>query len=804
MCAQKALSYTILFLWDRLHQRRISMFTTIIKRDGRTAAYDVEKIANAIFRAATSVGGKDYQTAYDLALQVGQRLEEKYAPSQSLTVSPTVEQIQDMVEKVLIENGHSRTAKEYILYRAQRTRVREMNTKLMKVYEDLTFKSAAENDIKRENANIDGNTAMGTMLKYGSEGAKAFYEMFVLDPEHARAHDCGDIHIHDLDFFSLTTTCCQIDLTRLFAGGFNCGYGYLREPEDIADYAALAYTAIQANQNDQHGGQSVPKFDFDMAPGVRKTYQKHYRRCLCNACELLCGLEDSSEALSPVFAALEEKQLVPTLESNENYTAAEREALQALLCCPEAQIISAQQFAAKHAYTETECATYQAMQTLIDDLNTMHSRAGAQTPFSSLNYGTDTSPEGRMVIKNMLLAEQAGLGHGETPIFPIHIFKVKEGVNFNPGDPNYDLFRLACKVSAKRLFPNFSFLDAPFNLQYYKEGHPETEVAYMGCRTRVAANVYDPIREITTGRGNLSYTSINLPRLAILSNKNIDLFFDLLDRKIDLVIQQLLDRFRIQGQKKVLNFPFLMGQGVWLDSEKLGPNDEIAEVLKHGTLTIGFIGLAETLTALIGQHHGQSEYAQNLGLEIIGHMRARMDAESEKRKLNFSLIATPAEGLSGRFVKIDRERFGVIPGVTDRDYYTNSFHIPVYFDINAFDKIRLEAPYHALTNGGHITYVELDGDPLQNVDAFEQLIRCMKESGIGYGSINHPVDRDPVCGYTGIIGDECPHCHRKETADQPIERIRRITGYLVGSLEHFNDAKRAEERDRVKHGLSKA
>ena len=444
------------------------------------------------------------------------------------------------------------------------------------------------------------------------------------------------------------------------------------------------------------------------------------------------------------------------------------------------------------------------MQTLIDDLNTMHSRAGAQTPFSSLNYGTDTSPEGRMVIKNMLLAEQAGLGHGETPIFPIHIFKVKEGVNFNPGDPNYDLFRLACKVSAKRLFPNFSFLDAPFNLQYYKEGHPETEVAYMGCRTRVAANVYDPTREITTGRGNLSYTSINLPRLAILSNKNIDLFFDLLDRKIDLVIQQLLDRFRIQGQKKVLNFPFLMGQGVWLDSEKLGPNDEISEVLKHGTLTIGFIGLAETLTALIGQHHGQSEYAQNLGLEIIGHMRARMDAESEKRKLNFSLIATPAEGLSGRFVKIDRERFGVIPGVTDRDYYTNSFHIPVYFDINAFDKIRLEAPYHALTNGGHITYVELDGDPLQNVDAFEQLIRCMKESGIGYGSINHPVDRDPVCDYTGIIGDECPHCHRKETADQPIERIRRITGYLVGSLEHFNDAKRAEERDRVKHGLSKA
>lgn len=775
------------------------MIKSIMKRDGRVVLYDESKIASAILKALEAAREGDASVAAQVANSVEARLEELCSDG-----TPQIEQIQDTVEQELMRAGCEEAAKQYILYRAERTRIREAKTSLMKSIDEITNVDARLSDMKRDNANIDGNTAMGSMLQIGTAGAKAYNAAYLLTPAQAKAYTEGDIHIHDFDFYALTTTCCQIDLTRLFAGGFNCGYGYLREPEDIADYAALAYTAIQANQNDQHGGQSVPKFDFDMAPGVRKTYQKHYRRCLCNACELLCGLEDSSEALSPVFAALEEKQLVPTLELNENYTAAEREALQALLGCPEAQIISAQQFAAKHAYTETECATYQAMQTLIDDLNTMHSRAGAQTPFSSLNYGTDTSPEGRMVIKNMLLAEQAGLGHGETPIFPIHIFKVKEGVNFNPGDPNYDLFRLACKVSAKRLFPNFSFLDAPFNLQYYKEGHPETEVAYMGCRTRVAANVYDPTREITTGRGNLSYTSINLPRLAILSNKNIDLFFDLLDRKIDLVIQQLLDRFRIQGQKKVLNFPFLMGQGVWLDSEKLGPNDEISEVLKHGTLTIGFIGLAETLTALIGQHHGQSEYAQNLGLEIIGHMRARMDAESEKRKLNFSLIATPAEGLSGRFVKIDRERFGVIPGVTDRDYYTNSFHIPVYFDINAFDKIRLEAPYHALTNGGHITYVELDGDPLQNVDAFEQLIRCMKESGIGYGSINHPVDRDPVCGYTGIIGDECPHCHRKETADQPIERIRRITGYLVGSLEHFNDAKRAEERDRVKHGLSKA
>jgi len=674
-----------------------------------------------------------------------------------------------------------------------------MNTKLMKVYEDLTFKSAAENDIKRENANIDGNTAMGTMLKYGSEGAKAFYEMFVLDPEHARAHDCGDIHIHDLDFFSLTTTCCQIDLTRLFAGGFNCGYGYLREPEDIADYAALAYTAIQANQNDQHGGQSVPKFDFDMAPGVRKTYQKHYRRCLCNACELLCGLENSSEALSPVFAALEEKQLVPTLESNESYTAAEREALQALLGCPEAQIISAQRFAAKHAYTETECATYQAMQTLIDDLNTMHSRAGAQVPFSSINYGTDTSWEGRLAIEQLLLATEAGLGHGETPIFPIQIFRVKEGVNYNPDDPNYDLFKLAMKVSAKRLFPNFAFIDAPFNLQYYKPGHPETEVAYMGCRTRVMGNVYDSSREIAPGRGNLSFTSINLPRLGIESKGDYFTFFKLLDKMLDATMQQLLDRYKIQASRVVRNFPFLMGEGVWMDSDGLSPDDTVGEVLKHGTLSIGFCGLAECLVALNGKHHGEDEFSQELGLRIVGYIRDYCNRKSTELSMNVTCLATPAESLAGRLLRSDRERYGIIKGVTDREYYTNSFHVPVYYHLPALKKIDIEAPYHALTNAGHISYVELDGDPTKNLVAFERVVRHMKEAGIGYGSINHPVDRDPVCGYNGIINDTCPCCGRSEADGVPFERIRRITGYLVGTLDKWNDAKRAEERDRVKH-----
>lgn len=768
------------------------MIKTIIKRDGRKVDFDLKKIAQAIFSAAQAMGGNDYDQAYKLAQQVEQLLENAGVDA------PTVEQVQDTVEKVLIENGHSQTAKSYILYRAQRTRIREMNTSLMKIYEDLTFKNAAENDIKRENANIDGDTAMGTMLKYGSEGAKAFDEMFVLDPEHAKAHRSGDIHIHDLDFLTLTTTCCQIDLTKLFHNGFSTGHGFLREPNDIMSYSALACIAIQSNQNDQHGGQSVPAFDYDMAPGVAKTYAKLYRRNLIKACELLCDLDSAEEKINAISENLKEQGLKPTLENNEAYREKEAEALITMI--PADKVAPVQKFALKYALKETERTTYQAMEALVHNLNTMHSRAGAQIPFSSLNYGTDTSPEGRMVIRNLLLATEAGLGNGETCIFPIHIFKVKEGVNYNEGEPNYDLFRLACRVSAKRLFPNFSFIDAPFNLQYYKPGHPETEIAYMGCRTRVAGNVYDPSREIVNGRGNLSFTSVNLPRLAILADHNVEKFFALLDNRMELVISQLKDRFRIQCNKKVKNYPFLMGQGVWLDSEKLDADDSVAEVLKHGTLTMGFIGLAECLVALTGQHHGESEESQKLGLQIISHMRQRMDEETEKTGLNFSLIATPAEGLSGRFVKIDRQRFGCLKGITDREYYTNSFHIPVYYPISAFKKIQLEAPYHDLTNGGHITYIELDGDPSDNLEAFEQIVRCMKECGVGYGSINHPVDRDCVCGYTGIIGDVCPKCGRREGASEPkFERIRRITGYLVGTTDRWNNAKRAEEKDRVKH-----
>ena len=767
------------------------MISYIIKRDGRRESFDLDKIANAVFRAAQSVGGTDAAMARDVAEKTCALYEQLHGSQE-----PTVEEIQDLVEKELIECGHAQTAKAYILYRYERTRDREVKSNLMKIMNELTFDSAKDSDIKRENANIDGDTAMGTMLKYGSSAAKEFYEMRVLKPEHAKAHRNGDIHIHDLDFLTLTTTCCQIDLIQLFQHGFSTGHGFLREPNDISSYSALACIAIQSNQNDQHGGQSVPNFDYAMAGGVKKTYRKRYLQNVARALELLTDIEEPQAFVKSYAAAIQQETgLIPCLANDNGYQEAQK--LSERLTAD--QIATVQAFAKKNAYQETNRATYQAMEALIHNLNTMNSRAGAQTPFSSINYGTDTTPEGRMVIENVLLAEEAGLGNGETPIFPIHIFKVKEGVNYNKEDPNYDMFKLACRVSAKRLFPNFAFLDAPYNLQYYKPGDYRTEIAYMGCRT---GNEYDPTREIVTGRGNLSFTSINLPRLAIKANGDIDKFFTLLNNMMDLTIEQLTDRFAIQCQKKVRNYPFLMGQGVWLDSEGLGPDDSVAEVLKHGTLSVGFIGLAETLKALIGKHHGESAEAQELGLKIIQTMRDRTDLESKKTGLNFSVLATPAEGLSGRFVRMDRERYGVIPGVTDRDYYTNSFHVPVYYPIRAVDKIRLEAPYHALTNGGHISYVEMDGDPVQNVAAFEKVIRCMKESGIGYGSVNHPVDRDPCCGFTGIIGDSCPQCGRTEhSGDVGFERIRRITGYLVGTLDRFNDAKRAEEHDRVKHAL---
>lgn len=738
------------------------MITKIRKRTGDIVQFNAQKIADAIRKANLESIDETFsrEQLKQLTQNVVQSLTEKI---------PGVEQIQDTVEKVLIAGNFASTAKAYILYRAEHTKLRQARANLMDIYNELTFAKAKDADIKRENANIDADTAMGTMLKYGSEGSKYFITSQILPKDIAVAHMNGDIHIHDMDFYMLTETCCQIDLLKLFHDGFSTGHGYLREPNDIRSYAALACIAIQANQNEMHGGQAVPMFDYCMAPGVAKTYRKQYYKALGYYFDAMLGMDikDGKLLCKEIEKRIPVKVGMRTIDEfgmrlAEFLPRHQRE--HGFQEIDETTAAHAHKFAANAAWQETDGATYQAMEAFVHNLNTMNSRAGAQVPFSSINYGTDTSPEGRMVMRNLLLATDAGLGDGETPIFPVQIFKVKEGVNYEKGDPNYDLFRLAMKTSAKRLFPNFSFLDAPFNKQYYKPNDYNSEVAYMGCRTRVMGNVYDPSREVTCGRGNLSFTSINLPRLAIEAKGDIDKFYKSLDDMIDLVIRQLLHRFKIQCAKIGKNYPFLMGQNIWLDSDKIGEYDNIGEVLRHGTLTVGFIGLAETLKALIGKHHGESAEAQQLGLNIIGHMRKRMDDEAQKTKLNFSLIATPAEGLSGRFVKIDRNIYGSIPGVTDREYYTNSFHIPVYYPISAYRKIQLEAPYHNLTNGGHISYIEMDGDPTKNLAAFEAIIRCMHDNGIGYGSVNHPVDRDPVCGYTGIINGVCPKCGRSEAA----------------------------------------
>lgn len=728
------------------------MLVSIIKRDGTEVPFDSVKILNAITKANKAVGGEDMSPT-DLLY-----VTEKVCKALEQRGLKHVEEIQDVVEETLIRFDYAKTAKAYILYRAEHTKIRNAESYLMDIYKKLTYSPAIKEDIKRENANIDGDTAMGTMLKYGSEGSKYFIDNYILPKDASAAHINGDIHIHDKDFYMLTETCCQIDLIPLFKNGFSTGHGHLREPNSIESYSALACIAIQANQNEMHGGQSVPHFDYAMAGGVIKTYRKEYERAFAAVLRLVGGM-DETQAAAQTRECMGRLPEGPRMGSIDAYG---RELVEA---APEVQrelVAQAHAYAAGEARKYADRRTYQAMEALIHNLNTMNSRAGAQVPFSSINYGTDVSAEGRMVVRNLLQATRAGLGNGETSIFPVQIFKVKSGVNYNPGEPNYDLFKMAMEVSALRLFPNFSFMDAPFNLQYYREGDYNTEVAYMGCRTRVMGNVHDPEREVTCGRGNLSFTSINLPRLGLDAQGDVNKFYALLDDRIELVFRQLLHRFKIQCAKKVRNYPFLMGEGVWIDSRKLKLDDAIGEVLKHGTLTVGFIGLAETLKALTGKHHGESEEAQKLGLEIITHMRKRCDDKSAETGLNFSLIATPAEGLSGRFVALDKVKYGCIPGITDRDYYTNSFHVPVYYPIKAFRKIQLEAPYHALTNGGHITYVELDGDTCKNPEAFESIIRYMHDQGVGYGSVNHPLDRDPVCGYVGVINGRCPRCGRRE------------------------------------------
>ncbi|MHC1770621.1 MAG: anaerobic ribonucleoside-triphosphate reductase [Flexilinea sp.] len=670
-------------------------FQSIQKRDGRIVPFDIGKISAAIFKAAQAVGGYDFSKAQQLAKNVID-----YLWQENKTNPPTVEEVQDAVEKVLIENGHAKTAKAYILYRDHRTRIREGKTELMDTVADILVETS------RENANV-GNSPSAKMLQIASAASRQYYLSRLIPDDIAQAHRNGDIHIHDLDFYAKTLTCIQIPLGKLLHSGFNTGHGYIRPPRRANSAAALAAIILQSSQNDMHGGQSFAFFDRDMG-------------------EFVAGTDEDE--------------------------------------------------------------IYQAMEGLVYNLNSMHSRAGSQVPFSSINLGCDTSESGRAVTRNLLLAYEKGLGKGETPIFPNIIFRVKEGINFNPQDPNFDLFKLAMRVAATRMNPTFSFMDTSFNRVY------GTEVAYMGCRTRVIADRHGT--PVSDGRGNLSFTSINLPRIAIKSKGNLRLFFMNLDEILNLVARQLYHRYQIQSHLKVRDMPFLMGQGLYINSDTLKAEDELENAIRHGTLSIGFIGLAETLRSLTGSQEVKSADVQKLGLEIVDFMRKMTDHFADQYDLNFTLLATPAEGLSGRFVGIDHELYGNIPGITDKEYYTNSFHIPVNCEISSFEKLALEAPYHALTNAGHISYVELDAPPLHNLEAVETLVRYMADTGIGYGGINFPIDECMNCRFSGVIDSGCPICGSID-----ILRIRRITGYL-STVDRFNDAKRAELKDRRPHVYS--
>ncbi len=757
----------------------------VVKRNGSKVDFNGTKIAMAIKKGFDSIkdideegeesnkyNSVDIQKVYQDVIAT---IKKNYENKERIKI----EEIQDIIEETLKIDGYQDVFESFSDYREKRAQSRVAFTedkrshKFLKTLEGLALKTAAEDDAKRENGNIDGNSAMGTMLQFGSNVSKEFSKTYLMKKRYADAHDDGYIHIHDMDFLAMgTTTCMQIDLDKLFKNGFSTGHGHLREPNDIMSYSALAAIAIQSNQNDQHGGQSIPAFDYYLAPGVLKTFKKLLKSMIKDYIDL----EDINDFINSNVLEREISK-INTIDINVDYFEKFYKNSEQLKRMFEMSI--------NKALDKTDKRTYQAMEAFVHNLNTMHSRAGAQVPFSSINFGTDTSSEGRMITKNYMLAAEAGLGHGETPIFPISIFKVKDGVNYNPEDPNYDLFKLSLRVSAKRLFPNWSFLDSSFNKPYYKPDDFKTEVGYMGCRTRVLGNVVDPDKQVTPGRGNLSFTSINLPRLGIkhgivgvnaLDKADMKGFYEELDEIIELVKDQLLERYEIQCNKRVYNFPFLMGQGVWLDSDKLRLTDKVKKVLKHGTLSIGFIGLAECLKALIGKHHGESEEAQKLGEEIVAHIRKRCDEYSEKYNLNFTCLATPAEGLSGRFVNIDRDIYGKIPGVTDRAYYTNSFHVPVYYNISIADKLAIEGVYHKYTNAGHISYIELDGDPSDNLEAFESVVRIMHDSDIGYGAINHPVDRDPVCGYVGIIKDVCPRCGRHTGEGVSVDLLKNLEG----------------------------
>ena len=682
------------------------------KRDGRLVDFDESKIAVAIHKAFQATYKPDQEdTARALAKEVVSVLEVEGVET------PDVEHVQDTVERVLMDNGYVQTAKAYILYRNERSRAREMNTRLMKIYEDIAFADPGEPEGQPGSAgDINPDTAMGALYQYGSEGAKQFYQMFLLKPEHAKAHREGDLYIHDLAFYSLATASCQIGLTPLLNRGITIGKCTLPPPDDIAACAAMAAAAVHAGQNDQYGGQSIADFDYAMAVGVRKTFASLYSRCF-SAC--LSALPDPLPlpALSPA----------PTLSRK-----AEDQAAELALFPPEHRetVRPLQQAADQWAVRETEAATLRAMSALLRELNTVQSRCGGRAPLSALHFGCDTSPEGRMATVCLLRAAgEIASQSGPLP-YPVLVFRVKAGVNFQPGDSNVDLFQEACRAAENGVPIRFAFLDAHFNLQYHQKGEPSTEATYSESAMRCIADVCEDSRQQCFGRGTLSATTVNLPRMAIRAKGDIDLFFDELDDAMNLCIDQLLDRYAIQCRKKVCSFPFLMGQGIWLDSSRLSWTDEIFSVLKHGTLSMGFLGLAETLIALTGHHHGEDPHSQRLGLEIIARMRARVDEECTKTGLNFTLYATPSQALHRRLARLDAKRFGILPGITDHDAYTDSFHLPYDTSISPEARITLEGPYHALTNGGHICRVRT-----QSPQAIEGLLQAMAQAGVGYGCV---------------------------------------------------------------------
>ena len=792
----------------------------ILKRDGSQQPYDGEKIRSAVdkaFRAAGLIDEEGY------ALRIESLIQTELCHRNSQVA---VEEIQDRVEAELM-NLAPQVAKKYIIYREWRTVQREKRTTLKRTMDGIV--SIEKNDINLGNANMSAYTPSGQMMTFASEVTKDYAMKYLLSAPFARAHAAGDIHIHDLDYYpTKTATCVQYDLADLFERGFHTKNGSIRTPQNIQSYATLATIVFQTNQNEEHGGQAIPAFDFFMAPGVRKTFIRQLADRLLYAHSLLSGRSLTDEERKGFVEAL--RGLEPPLA----HTDAAAEALAAGLERIGCQLpATAVRLALEEAYQRTKRETHQAMEGFVHNLNTMHSRGGNQVVFSSVNYGTDTSEEGRMVIRELLAATVEGLGQGEVPIFPIQIFKVKEGVNYSEADyakaqadfagalagkytfetPNFDLLLLACKTTSHALFPNFLFLDTPFNQhELWRADDPKRylhEIATMGCRTRVFENICGP--KTSVGRGNLSFTTMNLPRLAIEASRRAQrelptapveqqqeraraLFLESVREMATFIGDQLHERYLYQRSALARQFPFMMGNDVWKGGAALAPQDEVGSVFDSGTLGIGFIGGHNAMMALYGEGHGRSDRSWQTLYDAVQVINEVVREYKQKYHLNYSVLATPAEGLSGRFTRMDRKRYGIIPGVNDLDYYVNSFHVDVREEIGMHDKIRREAPFHAITLGGHISYIELDGEAKKNVSVILKLVKTMKDTGIGYGSINHPVDTCQDCGYRGIIYDKCPVC----TSDR-IARLRRITGYLTGSLESWNSAKQAEERDRVKH-----